>query len=197
MSDLWVLASEMKSKLNHGLILELSHEYGTTIPEFIYAAVLIPFVYIDNEWHLLFTRRTNTVSDHKGQVSFPGGAREDSDQNPKDTALRETMEEIGIGPEDIETIGELPGLNTITHYYITPIIGIVRWPIKIKLAEDEVERVFTVPVSWLSDSRHHQERPYEGIGNQIREVIFYDIYDGETIWGITAAITECIIERLR
>jgi len=182
MSDLAELSTEMRSKLNHGFDLELSHAYGTTIPGFMDAAVLIPFVQVDNEWHILFTRRTNTVSDHKGQVSFPGGAREASDQTPKDTALRETMEEIGISPENIVTLGELPSMKTITHYYITPIVGIVRWPIPITLAEDEVERVFTVPVSWLSDSKHHQKRPYEGIGNQIREVIFYDIYDGETIW---------------
>ena len=189
--------TELSKRLNSKEEFLLAQRYATSIPGYIDSAVLVPFVKIDHFWHLLFTRRTNTVSDHKGQVAFPGGARDHSDQNPIDTALRETFEEIGIERKSIETISALPSMQTITHYYITPIIGFVEWPTKIKLEEGEVERVFTIPISWLADDNNHEKRLYEGPGNIKRNVIFYKQYDGEIVWGITAAITQCLISLIK
>src|SRR5215212_3924746 len=78
------------------------------------AAVLIPLVWHDDEWHLLFTRRTDRVESHKGQVSFPGGACDEGETTPEQTALREVEEEIGIAPADVKVLGKLSTLITIT-----------------------------------------------------------------------------------
>jgi hypothetical protein len=80
------------------------------------AAVLIPLVWHRDEWHLLFTRRTDKVESHKGQVSFPGGACDDGETTPEETALREVEEEIGISPNDVRVLGRLANLITITYF---------------------------------------------------------------------------------
>ena len=82
------------------------------------AAVLVPLACDQGDLHLLFTRRTDLVHDHKGQVAFPGGAVEPQDSSVEDTALRETYEEIGIPPEEICVLGYLPAFPTITGFLI-------------------------------------------------------------------------------
>src|SRR5512133_421781 len=79
------------------------------------AAVLIPLVWHDDEWHLLFTRRTDTVESHKGQVSFPGGACDEGETTPEQTALREADEEIGVNPNDVKVLGRISTMITITY----------------------------------------------------------------------------------
>src|SRR5215216_7838577 len=92
------------------------------------AAVLIPIVWHDDEWHLLFTRRTDIVESHKGQVSFPGGACDEGETTPEETALREAEEEIGIQPDNVRVLGTLANLVTITYFRVTPVVGVVQWP---------------------------------------------------------------------
>src|SRR5688572_13000108 len=77
------------------------------------AAVLVPLVWHDDQWHLLFTRRTDIVESHKGQVSFPGGACDEGETTPEQTALREADEEIGLQANDIKVLGRLANLITI------------------------------------------------------------------------------------
>src|SRR5574342_1395009 len=91
------------------------------------AAVLVPLVWQDDEWHLLFTRRTDKVESHKGQVSFPGGACDDGETTPEQTALREAEEEIGLEPNNVRVLGRLTNLITISHFRVTPGVGIVTW----------------------------------------------------------------------
>ena len=110
------------------------------------AAVLIPLVWYDEEWHLLFTRRTDTVESHKGQVSFPGGACDEGETTPEQTALREADEEIGIQPADVKVLGRLSNLVTITYFRVTPVVGVVRWPAVFRVAAHEVARIFTIPL---------------------------------------------------
>src|SRR5215208_1915528 len=86
------------------------------------AAVLIPLVWQDEEWHLLYTRRTDTVESHKGQVSFPGGACDEGETTPEQTALREAEEEIGLNPNEVKVLGKLSTLITITYFRVTPVI---------------------------------------------------------------------------
>ena len=92
------------------------------------AAVLVPLTYVQNEWHLLFTRRTDRVHSHKGQVSFPGGASDEGETTPEQTALREADEEIGLRPADVKVLGMLSQLITISSFRVTPIVGIIPWP---------------------------------------------------------------------
>ena len=150
------------------------------------AAVLIPLLQEQGDWHILYTRRTQRVESHKGQVSFPGGACDQGETAPEDTALREVEEEIGIGREAIRILGRLASMVTITSYRVTPVVGVLDWPAVFRLSEHEVERIFTVPLAWLSDPRNRWELPFPG---SRRGVVVYHPYDGELVWGATARMT--------
>ena len=150
------------------------------------AAVLVPLVSHDEEWHLLFTRRTDRVESHKGQVSFPGGACDEGETTPEQTALREADEEIGIQPSDIKVLGRLANLITISYFRVTPVVGVVRWPTVFRVGEHEVARVFTIPLLWLADASNRWQFEIPG---RNRSVIAYHPYDGELLWGATARMT--------
>lgn len=152
------------------------------------AAVLVPLLFENGQWHLLFTRRTETVQSHKGQVSFPGGAADPEDRSPEDTALREAFEEIGLLPGDVNLLGRMPFFPTVTNYLITPVVGRIRWPVAFVPSVEEVSRVFTIPLHWLADPAHREVRPLQRVGFY-ENVIYFQPYDGETLWGITARIT--------
>lgn len=150
------------------------------------AAVLVPLVWQDGEWHLLFTRRTDRVESHKGQVSFPGGACDEGETTPEQTALREAEEEIGLNPDHVKVLGRLNNMVTITYFRVTPVVGVIRWPTVFRVGEHEVARVFTIPLLWLANSlnRWEFERP-----DTTRTLIAYHPYDGELLWGATARMT--------
>lgn len=153
------------------------------------AAVLVPLVCWQNQWHLLFTRRSTRVQDHKGQVSFPGGAIESTDISPTFSALREAKEEIGLLPDDVAVLGVMRDFPTITGFLITPVVGIVPWPYELTLAEEEVSRAFIIPIEWLSNYAHHEEVDMTFPNGWKERVIHFHLYDDEKLWGITARIT--------
>lgn len=150
------------------------------------AAVLVPLVWQDDEWHLLYTRRTDTIASHKGQVSFPGGACDEGETTPEQTALREADEEIGLKPSNITILGRLSDMITVSYYQVTPVVGIVKWPTVFEIGADEVARVFTIPLGWLANpsNRWQFER-----SDSKRGLIAYHPYDGEMLWGATARMT--------
>ena len=154
------------------------------------AAVLIPLAWWKDEWHLVFTRRTETVEHHKGQVSFPGGGCELNESSPEATALREAYEEIGLEPENVRLLGRLNDVLTITGFRVTPVVGTILWPFPIRLEAAEVGRVFIIPITWLSDQQNWEEKPLTPPGvTRAIPVITYHVYDGEILWGATARIT--------
>lgn len=150
------------------------------------AAVLIPLVWHDEEWHLLYTRRTDTVESHKGQVSFPGGASDEGETSPEQTALREAEEEIGLDPGNVRVLGRLSNLITITYFRVTPVVGVVKWPAVFRVGEHEVARIFTIPLGWLANPLNRWEFEMRG---RTRSLIAYHPYDGELLWGATARMT--------
>ena len=150
------------------------------------AAVLVPLASVDGEWHLLYTRRTDRVESHKGQVSFPGGACDEGETMPEQTALREAHEEVGILPQDVRVLGRLTNMITITHFRVTPVVGVVPWPYVFRVGNDEVARVFTIPLAWLAEPRNRWEFPFP---ERKRALIAYHPYDGELLWGATARMT--------
>ena len=154
------------------------------------AAVLLPLIRAGEAWHLVFTRRTESVEHHKGQVSFPGGGCELDEATPEQTALREAQEEIGLEPGDLRVLGRLNDVLTITRYRVTPVVGVMRWPYPLRPNPAEVSRVFTIPLAWLADPQNWQERPFTP-QNVVRPVpvVTYSPYDNETLWGISARIT--------
>ena len=153
------------------------------------AAVLVPLLWDDGHWRLLLTRRTETVQSHKGQVSFPGGAAEPGDDSPEATALRETYEEIGLRAQDARILGRMAVRPTISSYLVTPVVARIPWPYPFRLSPHEVSRVFTVPLAWLAEAAHREERPHPTPGGIFDQVIYYHPFDGETLWGATARIT--------
>ncbi len=150
------------------------------------AAVLVPLIWQDDEWHLLYTRRTEKVESHKGQVSFPGGACDDGETTPEQTALREAEEEIGISARDVKILGRLANLITITYFRVTPVVGVVRWPTVLRVEGNEVARVFTIPLAWLANPSNRWQFERSDLK---RPLIAYHPYDGELLWGATARIT--------
>ena len=112
---------------------------GMSIPEVSKpAAVLIPVIGRDQEPTILLTRRSDNLNHHAGQVSFPGGRHEKSDSNMRDTALRETEEEIGLKRDAVEVIGELPKYETRTGFSVKPIVGLIKPPFELNVDRKEV-----------------------------------------------------------
>lgn len=162
------------------------------------AAVLVLFFREKDQWHILYTQRTHSVRDHKGQVSFPGGAWEDQDLCLKETALRETFEEIGIKKDEIKILGSLPPIKTISNYSITPFVGFIASDLRFDLEIAEVESVFSIPIPWLADESNREEREFADSGSKIhRNVMFYKEYNGHILWGITAMLTIKMLELIK
>ena len=157
------------------------------------AAVLVPLTYFHDEWLLLFTRRTEKVESHKGQVSFPGGACDEGETTPEQTALREAEEEIGMRPEDVKVLGRLSQLITISSFRVSPIVGVFPWPYTFKVAGIEVARVFTIPLLWLANKNNYWEF---SLRESERSLIAYHPYDGELLWGATARMTVNFLKTL-
>jgi 8-oxo-dGTP pyrophosphatase MutT (NUDIX family) len=166
------------------------------VRDWMRAAVLVPLFQQDGEWNLLYMRRTETVYHHKGQVSFPGGAVEPVDRSLEETALRESQEEIGLQPDDVRILGRLPDYHTISDYLITPVVATILRPFEIRPSPAEVERVFAIPLRWLCNSANHEERPLTRPDGRIEDVIYYQLYTGELLWGITARITITFLQIL-
>jgi 8-oxo-dGTP pyrophosphatase MutT (NUDIX family) len=157
------------------------------------AAVLIPLTYYKNEWHILYTRRTDRVESHKGQVSFPGGACDEGETTPEQTALREADEEIGMNPNDVKVLGRLSRLITISSFRVSPIVGVIPWPYAFLVAGVEVARVFTIPLLWLANRNNYWEF---SLRESERSLIAYHPYDGELLWGATARMTVNFLKTL-
>lgn len=157
------------------------------------AAVLIPLTYYADEWHLLFTRRTDTMKNHSGQVSFPGGQCDVEDKNHEETALREAEEEIGLWRNDVEILGRVNEVCTVTHYEITPVVGLFEFPYSFTVSTVEVGRVFTMPLRWLANSRNYWQFQHPLAKHP---TIAYQPFDGELLWGATARIAYNFIKTI-
>ena len=161
------------------------------------AAVLIPFLRKNTAWQVLFTRRTDSLPEHSGQVAFPGGRSEAGDADATTTALREAYEEIGLRPTDVRILGQMQEMVTITNYAVTPVVGVIPWPYEFHLEHEEVSRVFTIPLDWLAKPENHAERsrqlpaPYAPA-----KVVYFEPYDGEVLWGASARMTLNLVRAL-
>jgi 8-oxo-dGTP pyrophosphatase MutT (NUDIX family) len=161
------------------------------------AAVLIPLLREDSSWRILFTRRRDDLPEHSGQVAFPGGRTDPGDTSPEGTALREAWEEIGLQPEDVRIVGRLRDYLTITNYLVSPIVGVIPWPYELQLEIREVSRAFTIPLAWLMDPANHEERPrLLPEPNPPVKVIYFNLYEGELLWGASARLTLALIRAL-
>lgn len=156
------------------------------------AAVLIPFVYTNDEWHLLFTKRTNGVATHRGEISFPGGAAEDEDKDLIQTAIREACEEIGLCEDSIHVIGVMQPVPTVSNYCVLPVISTVKWPQVLRLNPTEVENILLIPVNWLKQDDNWYVQDFYFAPDQYKPVLHYRDFEGEHLWGITAGLAQKI-----
>ena len=158
------------------------------------AAVLVPLVARD-ALQVLLTQRTDHLTNHPGQISFPGGRAEPGDADAAATALREAAEEIGLDHGRVEVLGAMPTYTTGTGFIVTPVVGLVQPPVEIRADPFEVAAAFEVPLAFLMDPAHHQRRTIEVSG--VRREFFSMPWEGLDdagvprryfIWGATAAM---------
>ena len=151
------------------------------------SAVLVPIYHKQGEYYILFTKRTEDVKNHKGQISFPGGVHQEEDRTLVDTALRESAEEIGLMPNDVEVLGELDDTTTVTSsYIISPFVGLIPWPYPFKLNTVEAEEIIEVPISALLNKDCLRQETEIKDGKTV--TLYFYHYQGRVIWGATAKI---------
>jgi 8-oxo-dGTP pyrophosphatase MutT (NUDIX family) len=160
-------------------------------PLLIPSAVVVPIV-LRPEPTLLFTRRSESLSRHGGQVSFPGGRAQASDASLVVTALREMEEETGIAAAFVTVAGYLGAYETVTGYAVLPVVGLLRSGFTLAPNAAEVEDIFEVPLAFLLDPANRQQE--QGEGGKRRFYVFR--YKSHYIWGATAAIVAELAERL-
>ena len=150
------------------------------------AAVLVPIVRRAEGVQLLLTQRTAHLSDHAGQISFPGGRVEPQDATREETALRETEEEIGIGRDRVRVLGRLPEYEIPSGFRITPVVAWVEPPFDLKLDAFEVAAVFEAPLARFLDPAAYLRREYDFRGRHRHYMAIP--YEGRYIWGATAGM---------
>jgi len=156
------------------------------------AAVLVPIFNKGEDCHILFTKRTDQVKYHKGQISFPGGGFDQEDSDLERTALRESSEEIGLQEGDVQIIGVLDDTVTVSEFIVTPFVGFFPYPYPFKLSDIEIAELIEVPLSSLLDERCYAER--EIIERDWKEVVQSYQYGNHIIWGTTARILKQFLE---
>jgi len=184
---------DMEEKLRR--FLAQRPKKSITGTERIPSAVLVPIYYKGGQCHILFTRRTDNVKEHKGQISFPGGAQQNG-ESLLDTALRESREEIGLDPADVEILGELDDtLTFVSNYVVTPFVGIIPWPNSLKVDGWEAEEIIETPIAALLDEGSCEYKKEVISGKPVTSFFYH--YNGDVIWGATARILHQFLELFR
>lgn len=180
------------------------------------SAITIPLIEINNEWHVVFEVRALSMRKQPGDISFPGGKIDATDDSPLAAALRETYEELGVALEKIDVLASLSPYIASPTFVVYPFVVTIDDPLVLTAYnKDEVEEVFTVPLKWLLDHEPYmhlvsmqptpaEDFPFDRIargsdyqwGTRAIEEWFYD-YGDYTIWGLTARILKHFIETIK
>jgi 8-oxo-dGTP pyrophosphatase MutT (NUDIX family) len=177
---LWI-----KEILTHREIKRVSIE-GAHTASLVRAGVLLPLFCKDGSYHCLFTRRTDKVKRHKGEISFPGGIYDISDEDLSATALREAHEEIGLEPQDVQLLGELDEVMTMTDFVVSPFVGFIPYPYSFVLSEEEIAEIIVLPLSGFLKEGILTEQDWT-YGDKTAKVYTYHC-GRHIIWGATARI---------
>ncbi|MBP01333.1 MAG: CoA pyrophosphatase [Rhodospirillaceae bacterium] len=160
------------------------------------ASVLIPIIIRDCDLTVLFTRRSHTLNDHAGQISFPGGKVEVFDNNRVSTALREAKEEVGLNNETVEVLGCLGPYITGTNFEVTPVVGFVSpAPAIFTINKEEVAEIFELPLNYALDLSNYEK--VLNTDNRGRRGYYVIQYEQHRIWGATAAMLMNLSEVLQ
>jgi 8-oxo-dGTP pyrophosphatase MutT (NUDIX family) len=150
------------------------------------AAVLIPVMRRRHGLTVLLTRRADDLRSHSGQISFPGGRREDGDSSLAAAALREAREEVGLPPEHVEVCGYLDDYPTITGYRVTPVVGVIENAPELEADHREVAEIFEAPLDWLMNDSSYRSKIFSRNGVNVP---FFELeWEGRVIWGATAGM---------
>ena len=153
---------------------------------FLEASVLIPILTFKKDLEILLTKRSNSLKNHPGQIAFPGGKKDQIDSSPIETALRETQEEVGLNPKNVEIIASLPSHKTATGFVIKPYLGLINQPFSETLRQGEVDEIFTVPYEYILNEKNFSIHTRKWNGSQRS---YYVVpYGPYYIWGATARI---------
>lgn len=163
-------------------------------PDLLPAGVLVPLFRVGEEPHLLFTQRTFTVRDHQGQISFPGGVRDPRDPDLLATALRETEEEIGLKADQVQVLGALGPVATVTGYWINPFVGLIPHPYDFRPNPREVRHLLIFPVKEFLPAARWSTGDYTYKGRTVKVCCWK--HEKTVIWGATARILLDFLARL-
>lgn len=158
------------------------------------SAVLVPLFWQQGTVHLLLNRRTCKVEHHKGEISFPGGARDDSDTSLAHTMLRETQEELGIASEHIRILGTLDDTITlVSNFVITPFVGIIPFPYPFHIETREIQELLYIPLAFFSERRDYWHGSFRYQSQDV-PCHFYRWQPDCIVWGATARIIHGLCE---
>ncbi len=158
------------------------------------ACVLIPLIENERSWSLLFVKRSENLTLHRGQVAFPGGGA-DSGEPLESAALRETEEEVGVPRDQVELIGRLDDLTTRTGFLVAPFVGLIPQQFPYVLQTSEVEQTYEVPLEVLLDRENPRVRYVEYMGSRIPAYSY--VHGTLEIWGLTGRIVKMFLDVLR
>jgi 8-oxo-dGTP pyrophosphatase MutT (NUDIX family) len=159
------------------------------------AAVLVPILRRDGQLHLLYTRRSDRLASHRGEVAFPGGRFDRRDPHLLAAALREAYEEVGIEPQEVDVLGTFEGRRThSTDIMVTPFVGLVRGTPELRPDPKEVAEIFDVPLSVLANPRYRGTYHWRRNGTTSDRPAI--LYQGQVIWGLTYELTMRFLELL-
>jgi 8-oxo-dGTP pyrophosphatase MutT (NUDIX family) len=166
--------------------LESREKRTISFPDYRKSAVMMIFMEKGDSPHVLLSLRTDRVSTHKGQVSFPGGSWDETDKDYLETALRETYEEVGIDPSEIEILGEYDEYISIMGFHVYVYVGALNREVKYNPCADEIEEILEVPFSLFYNEQYDkcEKVTYDGRDYDV----YYYTYGSSTIWGMTARI---------
>jgi 8-oxo-dGTP pyrophosphatase MutT (NUDIX family) len=166
--------------------------YTNQDPSLAPAAVLLLFYVKDEQYCILFNKRSETVEHHKGEISFPGGAKDAEDEDFLATALREAEEEMGIRPQDVTTLGQLDDVATRSQYGVKVFVGTIPYPYAFRPSADEIAEVLEVPFEFLASPQNLRHEMRWEHGKQTPGYSY--VYGEHLIWGATAKIVHQFVE---
>jgi 8-oxo-dGTP pyrophosphatase MutT (NUDIX family) len=176
-------------------VLQANPPCELSVPSRRLAGVLAPLYVHEGEYRLVFTKRSDRMLHHRGQISFPGGGYEPEDGSLLDTALRESDEEIGLDPVHVTILGQLDDLLTTgSNYLIRPFVGLIPYPYPFELDKRETDYLIEVPLRFLRQQNPPCQvtREHEG---RVVDSFFFD-YEGHVIWGATGKILKQFLDLL-
>ena len=166
-----------------------------TVPGRRLAAVLLPLYRHNGDYGVVFTKRSETVPHHRGQMSFPGGGYETQDGTLRQTALRESQEEIGLQTAHVRVLGQLDDLLTSnSNYLVRPFVGTIPYPYPFMVDRRETASIVEVPLRFLRQHNPRGEERRDFEGREVRSIFFE--YQDHVIWGTTGKILKQFLDLL-